>query len=160
MSSSSDASVDPRHVGSAHAVFTTDSEPLRETFPCAGCDKQVAMVTLWPAGRTDPRRIDPPGIPPGASAIGIEHPRLAIDGGPVPVVIHPLSDVPAIIRALSLGDPAALFAIDREFAPFWCPDCLASYCAAHWAVEVTYDDGFYDAHYGTCPEGHRRMLMD
>lgn len=47
----------------------------------------------------DPRRLQASGIPPGASKIGIEQPRLAIDAGPVPVVIHPLPDVRPIIQA-------------------------------------------------------------
>jgi len=41
-------------------------------------------------------------------------------------------------------------------APVLVP-AMAAYCRSHWNTETTFDDGFYDATYGTCPRGHRRM---
>jgi hypothetical protein len=39
--------------------------------------------------------------------------------------------------------------------------CHLAYCAAHWAdVAPTFDEGFYDATYATCPAGHRVMIDD
>lgn len=52
----------------------------------------------------------------------------------------------------ALADAAALYALDFELAPFYCPDCRASYCDTHWRRELR--DGIR----GTCPEGHHRLL--
>jgi hypothetical protein len=85
------------------------------------------------AVRVDPDAVADPGVPSGVAAIGAEQARLAVDGGPVPVVIQPLRDVPAVIRPLAAGDATALYEVDFEFAPF------------------VYDDGFYDCHRGRVP---------
>jgi hypothetical protein len=67
----------------------------------------------------------------------------------------------ALQAALKTGDPAALFAVDLEFAPFWCPKCAASYCGEHWVRwSVFDDDGWHDSIRGRCPHGHERMLED
>ena len=42
----------------------------------------------------------------------------------------------------------------------YCPACKRVYCRAHYQTEETYDEGFYDSTYGTCPAGHRRMIDD
>lgn len=42
----------------------------------------------------------------------------------------------------------------------YCPKCDTIYCGRHLDLEVVYDDGFYDCTYGTCPEGHRRIIDD
>ena len=62
--------------------------------------------------------------------------------------------------AVSSADLSALYRLDPEFAPFWCPRCELSYCDRHWTREVVVEDGFYDCTYGTCPAGHRRILDD
>ena len=88
---------------------------------------------------------------------------LAIDGpfrvtygvGPAPV------DGPDRLRlALEAADPAAVAAIDPEFASFRCPFCRKCYCGACWRVWTTYDACFYDATYGRCPEGHIHKMDD
>ncbi|HET7464061.1 MAG TPA: hypothetical protein VFJ82_22585 [Longimicrobium sp.] len=63
-------------------------------------------------------------------------------------------------QALRGGDPRALWALDREWAPFYCPECNACYCRDHWRQWMEFDEGFYDCTYGTCPQGHTRMLDD
>lgn len=61
----------------------------------------------------------------------------------------------------ALDDAAALFAIDQELVPWWCPECAASYCGAHWTHWSVFDDeGFHDCIRGRCPHGHERMLED
>ena len=56
-------------------------------------------------------------------------------------------------------DARALFAVEPELAPFWCPPCETSYCGEHWARwPISDDDGRYDAIRGRCPQGHERML--
>jgi hypothetical protein len=63
--------------------------------------------------------------------------------------------------ALCDRDVAALFALEEELAPFWCPACAASYCGAHWTRwSVFDDDGWHDSIRGRCPQGHERMLED
>lgn len=42
----------------------------------------------------------------------------------------------------------------------YCPDCDKIYCKTHYHVTEEWDDGFYDCSYGTCPEGHRRIIDD
>ena len=67
----------------------------------------------------------------------------------------------ALRTALQDRDPAALFAVDLELAPFWCPTCEASYCGEHWVRwSVFDDDGWHDSIRGRCPHGHERMLED
>ena len=66
-------------------------------------------------------------------------------------------------RAIRAADAAALHRLHPEFQPAWCPDCGASYCTAHWRRVVAGADdhpGWYEATYGTCPDGHRRVLDD
>ncbi len=66
-------------------------------------------------------------------------------------------------RAVEAADASALYDVDPEFVPAWCPPCAGSYCQAHWRLEVAGADdhpGWYEATYGTCPEGHRRKLDD
>lgn len=62
--------------------------------------------------------------------------------------------------ALHAHDVRALYAGDGEWAPFYCPACDRCYCRDHWAMAMEFDEGFYDCTYGTCPEGHRRMIDD
>ena len=61
-------------------------------------------------------------------------------------------------------DPAGLFAVDFELAPFWCPECEAVYCGEHWRswMEFEHDPlpAWLDSIRGICPEGHERMLED
>ena len=66
-------------------------------------------------------------------------------------------------RAIRAADAAALHGLHPELQPAWCPSCGASYCQAHWQRIVAGADdhpGWYEATYGTCPEGHRRTLDD
>ena len=66
-------------------------------------------------------------------------------------------------RAIRTSDAVALHALHPELQPAWCPGCQGSYCGAHWRREVAGADdhpGWYEATYGTCPEGHRRALDD
>lgn len=57
-------------------------------------------------------------------------------------------------------DPVALRPIDRELAPFYCPECELSYCRADWKTVPIFDEGFYDCTMETCPTGHRHTVDD
>ena len=63
------------------------------------------------------------------------------------------------VRA-AIADAAALYTLDPELVPFYCPDCDAAYCDAHWRREDVFEDGLHDSIRGTCPQGHERMLED
>jgi hypothetical protein len=44
--------------------------------------------------------------------------------------------------------------------PWYCRECARVYREKDWRTHVTFDDGFFDALYGYCPQGHRRMIAD
>jgi hypothetical protein len=132
------------------------------SFKCRVCGQRASHVTLVPAGQPD-RRLTPerPKMPIGISTLTTDLPRLSIDGGPVSFTLHLSNDVVERVRdALTARNAAQLYAINEEFAPFWCPMCNASYCEAHYPRHVVYDQGFFDAIWGTCPSGHHRKLAD
>jgi hypothetical protein len=87
--------------------------------------------------------------------------RLSIDGGPHPMTVFPIGDPASVAAILDRGDLEALAAVDPEYANFRCPECRKPYCKDHWSdVDWVSDEGFYDATYGVCPEGHRVMIDD
>ena len=63
-------------------------------------------------------------------------------------------------KFIQLQDSKNIYAIDIEFAPYYCPKCDRVYCVQHWSRQTIYDEGFYDAEIGICPNGHRKMLFD
>ena len=67
-------------------------------------------------------------------------------------------ETPAVRAAL--GSARALYELDFELAPFYCPVCDRSYCGEHWSATDVFEDGVHDSIRGTCPEGHERMLED
>ena len=130
------------------------------SYLCAVCGEVASTVTLVATGQPDPRLTpEPPGVPPGVSMILADHASLSIAGGPVSVTVGPVP-VEAVAAALATGRASALFEIDSELAPFWCPRCRAAYCRDHYRTETLYDDGFFDCIRGTCPKGHQRTLED
>lgn len=70
---------------------------------------------------------------------------------------YPYREVDDAVRR---RDPAALYALHPEFAPFWCPGCAQVYCADHWRRFEVEEEGFHEETRGTCPRGHERMLLD
>ena len=67
-------------------------------------------------------------------------------------------ETPAVRAAL--GSARALYELDFELAPFYCPVCDRSYCGEHWSATDVFEDCVHDSIRGTCPEGHERMLED
>jgi hypothetical protein len=64
---------------------------------------------------------------------------------------------------LARGDVEGLYAIDEEFAPFFCPECHLVYCGHCWRQFNVYDDdfpGWLDEIRGRCPHQHERKLVD
>jgi hypothetical protein len=74
-----------------------------------------------------------------------------------------LALAPEVFERLERGDVAGVHTLLPEGLDAYCPACDKLYCRTHYAVEESYDDdfeGWYDASYGTCPAGHRRLLDD
>ncbi|NVM52562.1 MAG: hypothetical protein HWN66_02580 [Candidatus Helarchaeota archaeon] len=43
----------------------------------------------------------------------------------------------------------------------YCPECDKIFCGSHYTTREEWDEGwFYDCTYGTCPEGHQRIIHD
>ena len=134
------------------------------TYRCGACGEVASTVTLVEPGQPDPGlATGPPGVPPGLAtlfaSIAPDQAQISIAGGPISMShgFVPMADVTV---ALESGDPAALFAIDSEYAPFWCPTCRLSYCREHYRTYTVLDEGFFDYTGGICPEGHERKLED
>ena len=69
----------------------------------------------------------------------------------------------ALREAIESGDARAIHRLDLEWAPFYCPECGASYCEQCWRTVLEFDPefpGWLEEIRGTCPEGHERMLSD
>lgn len=133
------------------------------TFPCASCGNVAATVTLVEPSQAATGSTGSAAEPSDPSVVPRtvlpDLPEIAIAGIAGVMSIAPVPQ-DAVAAALETGDPAALFAINYEYAPFWCPRCTLSYCGDHYRSWMTFDEGFYDATYGVCPEGHERMLDD
>jgi hypothetical protein len=116
------------------------ADHLVVAFPCSLCDRPAATVDLAPDG-----------------AVVVE----ALIGR-ITQWIGPMG-VPRLGMILASRDVRALYALNAEWASFYCPTCDRAYCSAHWHFDVRYDDdfpGWYDCTYGTCPMGHRRLVDD
>lgn len=72
-------------------------------------------------------------------------------------------DLPRAEAAMR-GGLRTLYDYDAEWASFYCPACARAYCRKHWRLEMQFEHdhlpGWYDFTYGTCPEGHRRIVDD
>jgi len=134
---------------------------VQATFSCRLCEGIAALVWLAPGGIPAPKAGSPRHQP-----AGVEFARIGVEAGPLSLTIGgEVVDqaVPAILAALDGQSAAALFEADREFAPFWCPTCAASYCGHHWQTWLVFDDddpSWFEEQRGTCPYGHERMIQD
>ena len=115
--------------------------------PCDACEKVAAVLELLPAG-------EHPTLSPGSPAfvirgfVGVSSELVGARAG-------------ELRRALNRGNVPELYALNPQWAPFYCEPCARSYCIAHWNSAPRFDDeGFTDGIYGDCPAGHGRMLDD
>jgi len=132
------------------------------SFCCSVCGQEASLVTFVPAGQPDPRLTpETPDMPQGISMLGSDQARLSIHGGPVSYTIGVSGNKVELVKAALLARSAAqLYALDYQYAPFWCRECKHCYCREHYPSYAAYDDGHFDCYYGTCPKGHKRMLSD
>jgi hypothetical protein len=109
-------------------------------FPCSLCEKPATIIRLTADG------------------------DVVIDGLVCRTTLRATPrGLPRLRAILEELDARGLYALDAEWASFYCPDCGRSYCSNHWQFETRYDDdfpGWYDCTYGTCPAGHRRLVDD
>jgi hypothetical protein len=118
----------------------------RAEFYCALCQNLAGTVELLPAGHAD--------------SLGKGSTILLKDFIGTEKVVLSSQQSAAIHAALTQTDAAALYKVEKLFAPFYCPTCACVYCRKHWAVIPEYDGDFFDCSYGWCPEGHKRLIED
>ena len=119
----------------------------RAVFACSLCSKTAGVVEILPTGH-------PHGLSKDSSTI-------CISGfiGEERVVLSGSAEL-ALRTCLAAADAAALYNLERLWAPFYCPTCARVYCVEHWTVIPEYDEEFFDHSHGYCPEGHRRLIED
>jgi len=130
----------------------------------AGNEASRVDGDLAAPGQPDPRLTpEPSGVPPGVGTIIVtafpSWGQFSIDGGLISITLAP-EPMEQVATALDTGNAAALFALDSEYAPFWCPRCGTSYCRDHYRKFEVYDEGLFDCIRGVCPKGHERTLED
>ena len=121
----------------------TNELPVEATFVCSICGAPAGDVRLQRTGdRLEVRRESWPGV-----------------------AIYPLAPERAepMRSVLLAADVPALFHLNFELTPFYCPTCEASYCSDHWDWWDVWDEewtSWRDSVRGRCPHGHERMLED
>ena len=119
------------------------SSNLYAGFPCAECGAEAGTIRL------------------DLTATGGRVQRQAFTGRLTLSVTREASG--RLSRALEARDSGALFAVDPELAPWYCPGCESSYCGDHWVRWDVFDEvepNWHDSIRGRCPKGHERMLED
>lgn len=109
----------------------------KTTFFCAHCQALAATLSL-----TDERQL----VQEGFAGVSTE-----------------IVSAQAARRLVQVLDAKALYQLDTFWAPFYCLICDRVYCRDHWVMIPQFDDDFpdwYDCTYGTCPQGHRRLIDD
>ncbi len=125
---------------------------VEAVFKCSLCGETAATVTLIPLDASHADVLQP-GVATLVIADFIGRSREQVGGERE----EPLR------AALEEKNAAALYELERLWAPFYCPRCRQAYCIHHWTVVPNFDDefpGFYDSSIGTCPQGHRRKVDD
>jgi hypothetical protein len=140
----------------ATLVYVDDPARLRIPFPCQhdGCLRAAAIVEVSRRGQlyiNDEQDIIYRVFPDAQGTIRI------IGFLPYTSFASQVPDLAATILAVQAIDAAALYALDRTWIPFYCPDCDRSFCGDHWNLKPTFDWGF-DHYSGTCPVGHPHFI--
>jgi hypothetical protein len=63
-----------------------------------------------------------------------------------------------VAEALRSGDFGALYALGREYAPFYCRRCPGVFCVDHFNLKEVWDEAGLDYWHGKCPYGHGHMI--
>jgi hypothetical protein len=137
--------------------------PVALDIPCAVCGALAMHLESTEPGDPLWMMSGAPGDgpPATASAFGVQieagtH-RLWLAAGEME------GGVDAVRAAMLAGDPEALRRLDPEIVPFYCRECAASYCEAHWTTWSVFDTdwpSWFDELRGICPNGHERRIYD
>ena len=136
----------------------TPAPSLEATFACAVCGKEAARIVVVPRGGYDRVDLD--------LEVVVDTPRYVIDAdqlGLTHALLPTGPDVTAIAAALAERDITALWELNPEYVPMWCPPCRAVYCADEWTLwQVWADDlpDWFEELRGRCPVGHERQIYD
>ncbi|HYM63014.1 MAG TPA: hypothetical protein VEZ11_19155 [Thermoanaerobaculia bacterium] len=112
-------------------------------FTCAMCDREAGHIRL------------------AGSPLSSQLQRWSFTSTLTAVV--PAEQFSALRSAIEQRDARRLYELDLEYAPFFCPQCDAIYCGAHWKRWDVFDKddpSWHDSIRGQCPKGHERMLED
>lgn len=129
---------------------------------CAACGRWAMRVMALAAAGLEHSRIPRVFAKPGS---------VLSESGVGQIAITPLAferynrdgDKPTIVELIRRADVAALYQVDLELVPLWCPQCAAVYCRDEWTMwDVWADDysGWHEGIQGRCPRGHQRMIED
>lgn len=140
-------SISPRDTGAMPANTVEGVSKTEFQLRCSVCGEVAASFKVgprWPATKTDELALHYEGTTK-STQLGLEQSK-------------------AIIENLAQGHIAAVNSLLEERMQggldAYCPTCDKVYCREHYDVEEEWDEGFYDCSYGTCPEGHRRLIDD
>lgn len=102
------------------------------------------------------------GEPAGGIRAEDDPPRIKLVREGMTCWIGP-DDLAAFQAAAAAPGARALYQLDLEYTPTYCPTCDATYCTAHWRTWLEFDKdepSWMDSIRGTCPKGHERMIQD
>lgn len=119
------------------------------TLACERCGRAAAEITLIPAEV-------------GSAAPWSQGDRLERTDflGPV-TQFGPYAVLLPLFELVARRDFDAARERDADLVSFFCWQCRRVYCDQCWTGHrMTFDDGFYDCMYATCPEGHEQMIDD
>ncbi|MFZ0831670.1 MAG: hypothetical protein WAM92_01035 [Mycobacterium sp.] len=129
-------------------------------FLCAVCGAVAGQVRLLRAGEpwTDCSRASLDALADADALIRPSDQAALVDTF-YGVAGQPVSDerLDRVADAVAAADVAALYGLGYTYAPFYCPDCAASYCGEHWRWRQ-FDDGDLSGIEGRCPSGHFHVL--
>lgn len=119
------------------------------TLACSRCGRAAAEIALLP--------VDVPGPGPLADRDRMERTDFL---GTV-TKFGRYADLLGFFEQLARGDFASARGVDADFVAFHCWECGRVYCDQCWGGRrMTFDEGFYDCTYATCPEGHEQIIDD
>jgi predicted RNA-binding Zn-ribbon protein involved in translation (DUF1610 family) len=126
------------------------------SFRCASCGEMAAVVRALPAGT-----LADMGPPLGPLANATDGVIVDYFGGTAWYAADTVTfeRISAILGG-DAADPVSLLRLNRDLAPFYCPDCGANYCRADWRAVTDVNKGFRDRTVGACPAGHKRVIDD
>jgi hypothetical protein len=136
----------PPALAAPSAVRVIKKSAIEYELPCSACG---AIAVRWRRGKDQRHGGDD---------------RLVYEG--ITMATARSGDLaPGIFARLDADDLAGLHAQAKaagldEGVDGYCPECDRVYCRVHYQAREVFDEGFYDCTYGTCPQGHRRMIDD